>query len=199
MSNQKGISMNIENFIFEAIFDEQQQYRVFYELMWKQFTESGFVITDEAGYEIDCVFKAVALQNIVGEFVYRLYDSVNETGLEDVIDYLSKLGIYEDDIKEYMTNVPDALCSAEDFEADVKTMLDYWTELAAEKMLDEFSADDLFDLMFTATYDFEQDFTFDFEDTDEFRAFVDANTDKLDLYKAEFPAVMNWVEQGMVC
>ena len=69
----------------------------------------------------------------------------------------------------------------------------------ADKMFDEFSADDIFDYMFTATYDFEQDFTFDFEDTDEFQAFVDANTEKLDEYKEEYVSVMRWIEGGMVC
>ena len=61
-----------------------------------------------------------------------------------------------------------------------------------------FSADDLFDYFFTATYEFEQDFVFAFEDTDEFLAFVDSNTEKLDEYKEEYPAVMSWVESGMI-
>lgn len=69
----------------------------------------------------------------------------------------------------------------------------------ADKLLEEFSADDLFDYLFTATYDFEQDFTYEFEDTDEFQAFVDSNADQLDNYKEEYPAVMRWVEGGMVC
>ena len=53
-----------------------------------------------------------------------------------------------------------------------KTLSDYITEITADKMLDQFSADDLFDLMFTASYAFEQDFTFDFEDYDEMQAFI---------------------------
>ena len=69
----------------------------------------------------------------------------------------------------------------------------------ADKMLDEFSADDLFDLMFTASYAFEQDFTFDFEDYDEMQAFIDTNHDQLDNYKEEYPSVMNWIEAGMIC
>lgn len=67
------------------------------------------------------------------------------------------------------------------------------------KMLEEYSPDDIFDMMFTAAYDFEQDFTFDFEDSDEFLAFVDANTEKLDQYKEEYPGVINWIENGMIC
>ena len=66
-------------------------------------------------------------------------------------------------------------------------------------MLEEFSADDIFDYLFTAAYDFEQDFTFDFEDTDEFQAFVDSNTERLDEYKDEYPSVMRWIENGMIC
>ena len=66
-------------------------------------------------------------------------------------------------------------------------------------MLEEFSTDDIFDLMFTATYAFEQDFTFDFEDYDEMQAFIDTNHDQLDNYKEEYPSVMNWFEAGMIC
>ena len=73
------------------------------------------------------------------------------------------------------------------------------TELAADKMLEDYSPDDIFDMMFTATYDFEQDFTFDFEDTDEFLAFVDANSERLDSYKDEYSSAIGWIEGGMVC
>ena len=90
--------MDINSYIYEAIFEEKAKFKVFYELMWEQFKESGFVITDEDGYEADCVFKAVAMQNLVGEFNYRVYDAVNETGLEDVIEYLANLGIGEEEI-----------------------------------------------------------------------------------------------------
>ena len=68
-------------FIHEAIFGEKEQHRIFYYLMWENLQEVGYVITDESGYEIDSVFKAVALQNLVGEFAYRLYDTVNETDM----------------------------------------------------------------------------------------------------------------------
>ena len=71
--------------------------------------------------------------------------------------------------------------------------------ITADKLLEDFSADDLFDYIFTATYDFEQDFAFDFEDTDEFLAFVDSNTERLDEYKEEYPSVMRWIESGMIC
>ena len=188
--------MDIDTFIHEAIFGEKEQHRIFYYLMWENLQEVGYVITDESGYEIDSVFKAVALQNLVGEFAYRLYDTVNETGYEDVLEYLGTLAIGEDDILQYCENDPEIL---EDFELTVKNALDTITERTADKLLEEFSADDLFDYLFTATYDFEQDFTYEFEDTDEFQAFVDSNADQLDNYKEEYPAVMRWVEGGMVC
>lgn len=191
--------MNIDSYIYEAIFEEKPKYKVFYELIWEQFKEDGFVVTDEDGFETDSVFKAVALQNLVGEFNYRLYDEVNETGLEDVIEYLANLGIEENEIMEYCSENPRIETDEEDFELTVKNTLDYWTEIVADKMLEEFSADDIFDYLFTATYDFEQDFTFDFEDTDEFQAFVDSNTERLDEYKDEYPSVMRWIEGGMVC
>ena len=190
--------MNIDSYIYEAIFEEKQKFKVFYELVWEQFKENGFIVTDEDGYEIDAVFKAVAMQNLVGEFNYRIYDAVNETGLEDVIEYLANLGIYEDEIFSYCNNNPEIETEEDDFELTVKNALDYTTEIVADKMLEEFSADDIFDYMFTATYDFEQDFTFDFEDTDEFQAFVDSNTERLDDYKDEYPSVMRWIESGMV-
>ena len=191
--------MDIDTFIHEAIFGEKEQHRIFYYLMWENLQEVGYVITDESGYEIDSVFKAVALQNLVGEFAYRLYDTVNETGYEDVLEYLGTLAIGEDDILQYCENDPEILVEPEDFELTVKNALDTITERTADKLLEEFSADDLFDYLSTATYDFEQDFTYEFEDTDEFQAFVDSNADQLDNYKEEYPAVMRWVEGGMVC
>lgn len=191
--------MDIDTFIHEAIFGEKEQHRIFYYLMWENLQEVGYVITDESGYEIDSVFKAVALQNLVGEFAYRLYDTVNETGYEDVLEYLGTLAIGEDDILQYCENDPEILVEPEDFELTVKNALDTITERTADKLLEEFSADDLFDYLFTATYDFEQDFTYEFEDMDEFQAFVDSNADQLDNYKEEYPAVMRWVEGGMVC
>ena len=191
--------MDINSYIYEAIFEEKPKFRVFYELIWEQFKEDGFVIVDEEGYETDSVFKAVAMQNLVGEFSYRLYDEVNETGLEDVIEYLGNLGIGEEEIFAYCENNPRIETDEDDFEMTVKNALDYWTEVVADKMLEDFSADDLFDYLFTATYDFEQDFTFEFEDAEEFQAFVDANAEKLDEYKDEYPSVMRWVESGMIC
>lgn len=190
--------MDIESYISEAIFEEKPKYKVLYELFWEQFKEDGFIITDESGYEIDSVFKAVALQNLVGEFNYRIYDEVNETGLEDVIEYLANLGIGEEEITEFCES-NENIFAEDDFEATVKNGLDYFTEITADKLLEDFSADDLFDYIFTATYDFEQDFAFDFEDTDEFLAFVDSNTERLDEYKEEYPSVMRWIESGMIC
>ena len=191
--------MNIDSYIYEAIFEEKPKFKVFYELIWEQFKEDGFVIVDEEGYETDSVFKAVAMQNIVGEFVYRLYDEVNETGLEDVIEYLGNLGIGEEEIFAYCNDNPQIETDEDDIELTVKNALDYQTEMVANQMLEDFSADDIFDYLFTATYDFEQDFTFDFEDAEEFQAFVDANTEKLDEYKDEYPSVMRWIDGGMIC
>lgn len=191
--------MNLDSFIYEAIFEEKPKFKIFYELVWEQFKEDGFVITDEDGTEIDSVLKAVALQNIVGEFNYRMYDEINETGLEDVTDYLASLDIYEDEIMEYCTGSGNIFSDPDDFEATVKNALDYTTEIVANKLLEDYSADDLFDYIFTATYDFEQDFTFEFEDTDEFQAFVDANSERLDSYKEEYPSLMSWIETGMIC
>lgn len=116
-----------------------------------------------------------------------------------MLEYLSTLAMGEDDILQYCENDPEILVEPEDFELTVKNALDTITERTADKLLEEFSADDLFDYLFTATYDFEQDFTYEFEDTDEFQAFVDSNADQLDNYKEEYPAVMRWVESGMVC
>lgn len=191
--------MNLDSFIYEAIFEEKPKFKIFYELVWEQFKEDGFVVTDEDDMEIDSVLKAVALQNIVGEFNYRMYDEINETGLEDVTDYLTSLNIYEDEITAYCEANSRISVDPDDFETTVKNALDCTTEIVANKLLENYSADDLFDYIFTATYDFEQDFTYDFEDTDEFQAFVDANSERLDEYKEEYPSLMRWIEAGMIC
>ena len=191
--------MNLDSFIYEAIFEEKPKFKIFYELVWEQFKEDGFVVTDEDDMEIDSVLKAVALQNIVGEVNYRMYDEINETGLEDVTDYLASLNIYEDEITAYCEANSRISVDPDDFETTVKNALDYTTEIVANKLLENYSADDLFDYIFTATYDFEQDFTYDFEDTDEFQAFVDANNERLDEYKEEYPSLMRWIEAGMIC
>lgn len=191
--------MNLDSFIYEAIFEEKPKFKIFYELVWEQFKEDGFVVTDEDDMEIDSVLKAVALQNIVGEFNYRMYDEINETGLEDVTDYLASLNIYEDEITVYCEANSRISVDPDDFETTVKNALDCTTEIVANKLLENYSADDLFDYIFTATYDFEQDFTYDFEDTDEFQAFVDANSERLDEYKEEYPSLMRWIKAGMIC
>ncbi len=191
--------MNIDSYIYEAIFEDVEKYKVFYELIWEQFKEDGFVVTDEIGNEIESVYKATALQNLVGEFVYRMYDEVNETGYEDVVEYLGNLGIYEEDIVDFCKENDEIDSFDDDSELIIKNALDYYTELVADKMLEAFSADDIFDYMFTATYDFEQDFVFDFEDTEEFQAFAESNNEKLESYKEEYPSVLRWIESGMVC
>ena len=191
--------MDIDSFIYDAIFAEVEKYKIFYELIWEQFKEDGFVIIDEADTEIDSIFKATALQNLIGEFAYRMYDEVNETNFEDVIDYLSKLGIGEDEIVAFCEEDNEIDSIEDDAEATIKNALDYFTEIVADKMLEEYSSEDIFDYMFTATYDFQQDFVFDFEDTDEFLVFVDSNQEKLDEYKEEYDSVMRWVSNGMIC
>lgn len=191
--------MDIEEFIEDAVFSEKEEYKCFYMLVWERFKENGYVITDEKGYEIDAIIKAVSMQNLLGEFVYRLYDEVNETGYEDLLDYCETAGFGEDKIFEYCKSNENIEVNEEDFELTVKNALDYFTEITADKMLEEFSADDLFDCMFTATYAFEQDFTFEFEDSDELQAFIVTNHDKLDNYKEEYPSVMSWIEGGMIC
>ncbi len=191
--------MDIENYIEEAIFEETEKHKCFYQLVWDNFKEDGFVITDEEGHEIDAVIKAVALQNLVGEFIYRMYDEVNETGYEDVIDYLQNLGYSEEDILAYCEENEEIEIDEEDFGLTVKNALDHTSEIVADKMLEEFSADDVFDMIFTVTYDFEQDFTFDFEDYEEMQAFIDTNHDQIDNYKLEYPSVMSWIESGLIC
>lgn len=188
--------MDIENYINEAIFGEVEKHKCFYELMWERFKECGFIIVDEEGYEIDAIVKATAIKNILGEFVYRLYDEVNETGFEDVIEYTETLGYTEEDLFNYCKGDKSA---ENDFGFIVKNTLDHITEITADKMLEEFSADDIFDYLFTATYDFEQDFIFDFEDYDEMLAFVDTHQEQLDNYKDEYDSVMNWIKSGLLC
>lgn len=191
--------MNIESYICEAIFEEKEKHRCFYQLMWDNFKEDGFVITDEDGYEIDAVIKAVALQNLLGEFIYRIYDEVNETGFEDLYEHIQNLGFTDDDLMEYCKEKEEIEVDEEDFELTAKDALDYTSEITADKMLEMFSPDDIFDYMFTASYDFEQDFVFDFEDYEEMQAFIDTNQGQLDNYKNEYPSVLSWIESGMIC
>lgn len=191
--------MDIESYIQEAIFGEKEEHACFYRLIWDVFKESGYAITDESGYEIDAVIKAVSLQNLLGEFVYRLYDEINETGFEDVIEHLQTIGCEENEIMQYCAANPEIEVVEDDFELTVKNALDFISEITADKMLEEFSAEDIFDYMFTATYAFEQDFKFDFEDYDEMQAFVDTNQDQLDNYKEEYSSVLSWIESGMIC
>ena len=189
--------MDISEYIREAIFEEKEQHKCFYELMWANFDEAGFVITDTDGYEIDAVVKAVALQNLIGEFIYRIYDEVNEVSFEDAIEHFQTLGISEEDVIAYCEN-DDEIEVDDDYDITVKNALDYTTEIVADKMLEEFSSEDLFDYLFSSTYDFEQDFTFDFEDYEELMAFVDTNQEQLDNYKAEYESVLNWIKSGMI-
>lgn len=191
--------MDVESYIIDAIFGEKAEQSCFYQLIWDSFKEIGFVITDEDGYEIDSVIKAVAMQNLLGEFVYRLYDEVNEIGLEDVIENCQNLGYSDEDILEYCNANKEIDIDEDDFELTVKNALDYTSEIVADKMLEEFAAEEIFDYMFTSTYAFEQDFVFDFEDYEELQSFIDTNQDQLDNYKEEYPSVLSWIENGMIC
>lgn len=191
--------MDIESYINEAIFEAVEKHKCFYQLMWDNFKEDGFVITDEEGYEIDAVIKALSLENLLGEFIYRIYDEVNETGFEDLLEHLQNLGYSEEDLTQYCKTKEGIEIDEEDFEITAKNALDYTTETVADKMLELFSYEDIFDYMFTSTYDFEQDFTFDFEDYEEMQAFIDNNQGQLDNYKSEYPAVLSWIECSMVC
>ena len=173
--------MDLSSYLHEAIFEEKDKYTYLYELIWDNFEEDGFAVTDEEGHEVDAVFKAIAIKNLINEFVYRMYDEANETDFQEIITNLANLGIGDEAAIDYCYENP---------EID--------TEIVADKLLELFSADDLFNYFFAATYDFQQDFTFAFEDVDEFQAFVDSNTDRLDEYKEEYPSVLNWIESGMI-
>lgn len=190
--------MDLYSYIHEAIFEEKDKHTRLYELIWSEFEQDGFVITDEEGREIDSVLKAVAIQNLIGEFEYRLYDEINETGLEDVVEYLQNLGISKEELIEYCEADENIDTYDDDDDLKIKNALDYTTEIVADKMLECFSAQDIFKYFFTATYDFVQDFTFDFEDTDEFQAFVESNDEKLEEYMEEYPSVLAWIEGGMI-
>ena len=98
--------MELDNYIHEAIFDEKEKYTYLYELLWSNLQEDGYVITDEECHEIDTVFKAIAIKNLIGEFVYRLYDEVNEAIYEDVIECLDTLGISTEEIVDYCYENP---------------------------------------------------------------------------------------------
>lgn len=191
--------MNIEDYIVDAIFGEKEEHKCYYMLMWDTLKENGFVSVEEDGFEIDSIFKAVALQNLLGEFVYRIYDEVNEAGLEDVIEYARTLDYSDEDILEYVEADGEIEIDEDDFELTVKNALDKISERAAEKMLEEFSAIEVFDIMFCSSYAFEQNFTFDFEDYEELQAFIDTNQDQLDVYREEYNSVVNWIETGMAC
>ena len=190
--------MDFYSFIHEAVFEEKDKYTRLYELLWSELEQDGFVITDESGHEIDALFKAAAIQNLIGEFEYRMYDEVNETDFEDVVNYLAQIGISKEEIIEFCEQNEDIDTFDDDEDLKIKNALDYFTEIVADKLLECFSSKDLFDYFFTATYDFVQDFTFDFEDVDEFTAFIESNSDKLDSYKEEYPSILSWIESGMI-
>ena len=86
--------MDIESYIDETIFSENEKQKFLCRLFWDDLKETGYVITDESGHELDSIVKAVSIVNLIGEFRYRLYDEVNETGYEDVLEYLANLDIF---------------------------------------------------------------------------------------------------------
>lgn len=190
--------MDLSSYLHEAIFEEKDKYTYLYELIWDNFEEDGFAVTDEEGHEVDAVFKAIAIKNLINEFVYRMYDEANETDFQEIITNLANLGIGDEAAIDYCYENPEIDTDDEDDGLTIKNALDYTTEIVADKLLELFSADDLFNYFFAATYDFQQDFTFAFEDVDEFQAFVDSNTDRLDEYKEEYHSVLNWIESGMI-
>lgn len=190
--------MDLSSYLHEAIFEEKDKYTYLYELIWDNFEEDGFAVTDEEGHEVDAIFKAIAIKNLINEFVYRMYDETNETDFQEIMTNLANLGIDEEAAVDYCYENPEIDADDEDDGLTIKNALDYTTEIVADKLLELFSADDLFNYFFAATYDFQQDFTFAFEDVDEFQAFVDSNTDRLDEYKEEYPSVLNWIESGMI-
>lgn len=190
--------MDLSSYLHEAIFEEKDKYTYLYELIWDNFEEDGFAVTDEEGHEVDAVFKTIAIKNLINEFVYRMYDEANETDFQEIITNLANLGIGDEAAIDYCYENPEIDTDDEDDGLTIKNALDYTTEIVADKLLELFSADDLFNYFFAATYDFQQDFTFAFEDVDEFQAFVDSNTDRLDEYKEEYPSVLNWIESGMI-
>ena len=190
--------MDLSSYLHEAIFEEKDKYTYLYELIWDNFEEDGFAVTDEEGHEVDAVFKAIAIKNLINEFVYRMYDEANETDFQEIITNLANLGIGDEAAIDYCYENPEIDADDEDDGLTIKNALDYTTEIVADKLLELFSADDLFNYFFAATYHFQQDFTFAFEDVDEFQAFVDSNIDRLDEYKEEYPSVLNWIESGMI-
>ena len=124
---------------------------------------------------------AFAVEGGFADLYYRMFDDA-EVLTEDEDNEL------EDALEE--------LSLRQSFDVTIAT-IESMESVGADSM--EQFADDLYDYLFPATYDFEQDFTKEFEDSEEFQAFVDSNADQLDNYKEEYPAVMRWVEGGMVC
>ncbi len=190
--------MDIEDYINEEIFHDDGNRHVFYKYIWEIFSESGYVIPDENESEIDCIFKAVAMKYILSEFEFRLFDCANDMDANTITDYLLNIGKNEEEINDYLNSQTNA-SEYDELTQGIEITLNCLTRETAEKMLEEFSADELFDLMFTATYDFELDFTYNFEDSDELCAFIEANQDKLELYKDEFSSVLDWINEGMIC
>ena len=80
--------MDLSSYLHEAIFEEKDKYTYLYELIWDNFEEDGFAVTNEEGHEIDAVFKAIAIKNLINEFVYRMYD---ETKKQYPFDYELKI------------------------------------------------------------------------------------------------------------
>ncbi len=190
--------MDLEAFIHQTIFEVKENYTCLFELFWESFSFDGFVTTDEEGYEIDAVIKAIAIKNIISEFAYQMYDSGNDVSYEEFVNLLSDIGFDEEAIVDYCYEDENMDVDDENNDITFQKALEYMSRVVSEKMLENFSADELFNFFFTATYDFEQNFVYRFEDVDEFLAFIEANDEKLDTYKEEYRSVLMWIEDGMI-
>ena len=134
--------MDLSSYLHEAIFEEKDKYTYLYELIWDNFEEDGFAVTDEEGHEVDAVFKAIAIKNLINEFVYRMYDETNETDFQEIITNLANLGISDEAAIDYCYENPEIDANDEDDGLTIKNALDYTTEIVADKLLELFSADD---------------------------------------------------------
>ncbi len=122
----------------EAIFEEKDKYTYLYELIWDNFEEDGFAVTNKEGHEVDAVFKAIAIKNLINEFVYRMYDEANETDFQEIITNLANLGIGDEAAIDYCYENPEIDTDDEDDGLTIKNALDYTTEIVADKLLELF-------------------------------------------------------------
>lgn len=115
--------MDLSSYLHEAIFEEKDKYTYLYELIWDNFEEDGFAVTDEEGHEVDAVFKAIAIKNLINEFVYRMYDEANETDFQEIITNLANLGIGDEAAIDYCYENPEIDTDDEDDGLTIKMRL----------------------------------------------------------------------------